>query len=162
MGKEPFPSSIANPHGDALRVALKSAMEGDKLSEEEVALLEEHVRQSPKDMLSRSRLLSYYFLRHFDSEDAARKRTDHILWIIRNAPTSPVAFTSLIRLDIDPEAYQKARAIWHKHLTRGPVSRELLLNAASFLTPFDKDEAQALQERARELGATHRERSDDG
>ena len=58
------------------------ALEGGKLSSEQVQELEQLVRQNPAALVSRTKLLGYYFT-ECKSEQARGARRDHIGWIIQ-------------------------------------------------------------------------------
>ncbi len=131
-----------------LELPRRWGMEGPDLPTEVAEGLEERLEQDPENVEIRAKLLGYYFLRQFHNPAYKERRARHILWIVEFMPESGLAFLPYIRLDTDQDAYEKARLLWLEHVSRGEASRELLENAALFLSSRDPELALQLWERA--------------
>lgn len=125
------------------------AHSGAHLSEDEAKMLEDRLAKSPNDTISRTRLLGYYFLAQFESEDERDRRAAHVLWFLMHEPESPILFTPYVVLDTDPDAYEAGKTLWLEVVSDRRESRELLENAAWFLSRRDPNLAEDLWERAR-------------
>ena len=128
--------------------AIGLATDGHKLSDDSAAELERRLEQAPKDLETRIRLLGFYFLRQFESDGYRRRRSDHVLWLIKNEPGSPLLSTPFAKLETDEDAYAQGRALWAAVASRPDASREVLQNAALFLEHKDPDSAKSLWARA--------------
>lgn len=132
----------------SLSKAREIASEGSKLSRQEVDELENQLRLNPHNVETRNKLLGYYLIRQFESEDYRDRRSKHVLWIIEHEPEAAIAFLPYLRLETDREEYAKGRSLWLEHVKSGRGSRELMENAALFLSKFDRELAIELWDQA--------------
>jgi tetratricopeptide (TPR) repeat protein len=139
--------SVAAP-GDGYRLAL----EGNRLTAEQVAVQEASVQKNPNDLAARTRLLGYYFTRQ-DSPANQAARAKHILWIIQNNPEAEIAGIPYGQLDQfrDPIAYGKAKALWMKQVQAHPNDVAILSHAAGALEIFEPAEAEKLFKRCEQV-----------
>ena len=132
--------------GDAVR----KAMSGRDLSEDEVRKLESQVAASPGDVDARTRLLGHYFREASQSSEARSARQGHILWLIRNRPDATVLSTPFGSLDpiLDGSAYEEGRTAWLEQVERDPKNAARLGSAAKYLLIHDRETAESLYRRA--------------
>lgn len=129
------------------------AIEGRELSAENAAQLEETVRVNPNDLPARAKLLGYYFLKTYESENARKARQKHILWIIENKPSSEIAGRPEAILDplLDEGVYSEAKRLWLKQVQAHEINTVVLGNAANFFFIYNEDLAEGLLKKAQEL-----------
>jgi tetratricopeptide (TPR) repeat protein len=122
-------------------------------SEEQARALEEALKAKPDDLVARSVLLEYYFLRGWRSEPVRERRQAHALWVIANHPEAAIAGRPQVQLlhPRDAEAYQRAKALWTDHVKSRPRDTRILGNAASFLLIRDRDLAEQILTQAQAL-----------
>lgn len=132
---------------------------GRYLSEKEVIQLEQKLLKNPNDLSQRIKLLGYYELRSFESEKDRKSRHTHILWIIENNPDDQIAGLPPCHLDpfIDGKVYDKARELWHKQTEIYKTNSSVLGNAANFSVLYDKDFAETLFKKVKNLEPTNPE-----
>jgi hypothetical protein len=128
-------------------------IQGDNLSEKEVAELEAQLTVEPFELDIRIKLLGFYWLRAIRIPDYRVARQRHILWIIENAPKSTVARHPAFRLEPkdDGEAYVQAKSLWQHHIETHPGDLLIIGNAAAFFLLSDKEDARVLLEKAKKL-----------
>src|SRR5262245_59385143 len=88
--------------------------------------LEKRVAERPDDLALRGQVLQAYFLDH--SAEGRKARERHALWVVQNAPDSQLAGTPYAGFlqALEPEAYERAKALWLAHVgTRDPSPRVL-------------------------------------
>lgn len=126
------------------------AMEGSRLTPQQVRALEGNVKAEPTDTESRVRLLGYYFTLQYTDPAAAATRAGHILWLIRNRPTTDILGTpyAQINADTQPGPFADAKAAWDKQVAAHPTDTTILGNAAAFLELPDPEAAGSLLNRA--------------
>lgn len=83
-----------------------------KLTAEEATVLEERLDREPDDLVSRSKLVAYYFRKGWaPGQSAQAKRMNHVLWLVRNAPEAGILGIpegQLMSRD-SPQAYAEGR-----------------------------------------------------
>ncbi len=121
--------------------ATRQAMQGGKITAEQAGKLEDRVKQNPKDIASRTKLLGFYFMKQFQDPSAEKTRQTHILWLIHNVPQSEVLSTPFGHLNLitEREAYLNGKRMWEEHLASTPDDLRLLENSASYFTLHDRD-----------------------
>jgi len=129
------------------------AMQGWKLSSEEVKKLEEKLQANPEDLISRTKVLGWYSQKRFSSESACKARHKHIIWFIQNHPDAQIAGTPEIHLDpvLDKEVYYKAKNLWLEQTEVQKTNAVVLGNAAKFLLIHDSKIAEELLKKAQAL-----------
>jgi hypothetical protein len=129
---------------------MQAAFDGSKWARDEAQRVEASLRQNSDDATARAKLLGFYSLR--TAEDAAR-RLPHVLWMIQNHPTDPIAGSTYCRIDpdIDPGGFAQVRSIWQKNETKWPDDPLVLRNAAIFIAGVDDDEAERILSHGAEL-----------
>jgi hypothetical protein len=70
--------------------AQRWAMQGNQMSAEDRASLEEQVAKDPENVAARTKLLGYYFSKGRSDAPAKSAQQGHVLWLIENAPESGV------------------------------------------------------------------------
>jgi hypothetical protein len=138
---------------------------GSEMLAGEAHRFEELSGAMPQDLALRVLLLGHYFLRQYHFENDHRHRQQHILWIIKNAPATPVAGDphAFLNPKQDGEGYELAKQFWLEQARVAGDDSAILRNAAAFFTVFDKElceqilkDGQALEPRnphwSRELG----------
>ena len=127
-------------------------------------MLEEKLAANPKDVISRTRLLGYYWKRLSDDDGSAlAARRGHVLWLVRNLPEAEVLGYPEATIDstADPEGYSEGRKAWMNQLDANPENVTILGHAAHFLWSEDGETATELLERARSLDPSNAEWSED-
>ncbi|MCW5198386.1 hypothetical protein VU07_01155 [Desulfobulbus sp. F4] len=132
----------------AFNVLLREARD---MSEEEVNNIELKLKDYPNDLLLRSQLISYFFLKK--SDYAKQKHKKHVLWVIENNPASEIAGRSEISLfsEDNKESYDEAKKLWLQAISINPKDPKILGNAASFIMREDPDQAEGLLIKAKAL-----------
>ena len=125
----------------------------------EAMALEETLRSNPSDVASRAKLLGFYAsqsIRTIERADLIEARRRHILWLIDNQPTSPLAAAPEAVIDArghvfsDPKGYAEARRHWMALAESADPAPAIVRNAANFLQFNDHYLAEILLLRARE------------
>lgn len=117
---------------------------GMKLSADEAEALEERLDRDPHDLQARSRLVVYYFPKSIADPLARRTHSQHVLWLIRNAPRAGVLASPHAQIQpvFDADGYNAGKSAWLRHIEREPTNATLLGNAANFLSEFEDRELQ--------------------
>ena len=117
----------------------KLTMSGGKLKPSEVTKLEQQLARNPQDIDLRTKLLGYYWRKRSDLNSQQMKR-EHILWLIKNAPTAEVLALPYGQLNkiLDPQAYIKGKKLWLTHLKAYTANLLILENSAAFFLMFDR------------------------
>lgn len=116
----------------------------------QVAELEAKVASNPDDLDVTRQLLTFYTqsgqkLMGWNRMVAARRA--HLLRIIERHPESEMTWWPL-KQSLDPEGWDKARALWLKHLAAPTVSDRMFSNAATFFAISEKPMAEQILLRA--------------
>lgn len=129
------------------------AHSGSRLSEEEVRKLEEKLSRNPGDLKARARVLGYYFLRRFDSEETRKARAKHVLHVIEHHPASALAGGPYAQLDppTHEEEYAEGRRLWLRHAAEQSTNTKVLANAAAYFLIYEPKRAEELITRARAI-----------
>jgi hypothetical protein len=107
------------------------------LTSEEAAELEESLEKDASDLLARAHLLGYY--RHCKTADETEKYWNHALWVIRNAPTSPLGKSVATEMHQQPEPfYDHGKRIWLEQCEQHPTDAVILRNAAEYVRRKDE------------------------
>ncbi len=129
---------------------------GRQLKPVQVSSLERHLADDPKDLEKRTKLIGYYF---YQSEDrlARRKRGEHVLWFIKNAPEAAVLGWWQVGLDyrMNADLFGQAEDAWSWHLENDPDNLEVLWNASKFYMDTNWERSTALLEHAQSLDKTN-------
>lgn len=135
-----------------------------RLSATQSKQLEAALAANPNDRAARSALLNYYFLgSHLDPSEAIPARRRHILWLIENAPSDPLAGSPAATIDAaghrlaDPQGFRLASDAWRARTARSDTDGAALANAAYFFKLSDKAFTIRLLERALILEPTNKE-----
>ena len=120
----------------------------------EVQELERQILATPNDLGLRTRVLQLYALDRSPEGRAARAR--HALWVIENAPASDLAGSPETAFDhiLDPDGFNRAKAIWQSNLKAHGSDARVVGNAAKFFLHGDRPYAEELYKRAVELEPT--------
>ncbi len=104
-------------------------MTGSTLKAKEAESLEKRIERNPHDVVSRTRLLGYYFGRQFQDQSDRARRQKHIVWLVINAPKSDVLGMPEGQLDadLDAEAYSQAKKAWIDHIRKKPKIKSIIL-----------------------------------
>ena len=133
--------------------AQRIAKSGRELSAEEAESLEKRIEQNPRDVVSRTKLLDYYFLKTFQNQSASDAQRKHVLWLILNSPESEVLSIPEGQLDaiLDAEAYTQGKKAWIDQIKRKPENLKVLENSANFFLHHDRELAVKSLQKARSL-----------
>jgi tetratricopeptide (TPR) repeat protein len=125
---------------------------GDKLQADGAERCENFLRAHPEEFALRLVLLNYYFLRSSHFAEARSARQAHSLWVIEHRPASQIAGMPYCMLDPkEREVYQKARALWLRHIEAPNTTVEVLGNAANFFTLSEPHLTEQCYLRAKQL-----------
>ncbi len=131
--------------------AIRYQVAGMRMSAEEAEALEARLAEDPDDLAAHAQLASYYMAQR---SDAGREgRASHALWIIRHHPATEVAGIPACQLNdvLDGEAFDQARDLWLEQVEAHGDEPQVLGNAAGFLLHADREMAEELLTRAKEL-----------
>jgi len=132
---------------------LKFVRQGRELTEANAKQLETALKTLPFDFPTRARLLGFYFhngLSTVGPTATIEARRRHILWLIENHPESEVAGLpeAMIapegRQLADEEGYRQAKDLWLEQAENQKDNPAVRRNAATFLQPDDKADAEDL------------------
>ena len=147
--------AVVTGHADtnSFEQSLRLAASGDKLSDAQVAEMEQCLTTNPGDMDARTKLLGYYLRRQFFDEAVRQKHVKSVLWIIANHPESDIAGSPFVALlsPLSVEDYQQARQLWAVQVVKSTNNPAVLANAASFVLIKDKDLAEKYLAQAEQL-----------
>jgi hypothetical protein len=126
-----------------------------QLSAAQVQQYEAALKSNPGDRAARGSLLDHYFLTSsLDAKVAIAARRRHILWLIENTPSDPLAGTSAATIDAaghrlaDPQGFKLASDAWRAQTAKPDINAAALANAAYFFKLSDKAFTMRLLERA--------------
>lgn len=113
----------------------------EELTTDDVAELEAQLADRPDNVVTRTRLLQYYsFYSRSSEEDAKRARTEHVVWLIENAPYASVlggSGFSDIDLSFRLESYVAGKEAWQRHLEREPGNPTFVVRYARYVRNGD-------------------------
>lgn len=126
---------------------------GRSLSIEVVAAFENGLHGSPHELAFRILLAAHYFLGQRESPRAREARLQHVLWIIRSAPTSHTAGTptAYVLERHDADCYAQAKGLWLEQVERYTTDATVIGNAANFFVLNDKILSEELFKSAKAL-----------
>lgn len=116
-----------------------------ELSEEEGAVLEARLLGDPDDVLTRVRLVGFYFLRA--SAESHHRRAEHVTWLATHRPDIGLGGFGYIEEARTPEGHETARQAWIASAERTDDMR-VLANAGTFLGFNRPEEAEPIYRRA--------------
>lgn len=128
-------------------------MAGHALSPQEAIELEVKIKLNPSDVDTRKILLGYYFGTQYQNEGDRKKRSEHILWLVENAPES-AAFQSpetSINPQLDAQAHKAVKDKWQVVLRDAGERTGVIKSAVGWFSNSDFEQAAELAERGREL-----------
>jgi beta-lactamase regulating signal transducer with metallopeptidase domain/ankyrin repeat protein/tetratricopeptide (TPR) repeat protein len=128
-------------------------LEGAKLTKDQILILQIKVASNPGDLPDRVRILGYYFIKRTSEAEAQKAAQPHILWIINNAPESPVAADPItgVNYRLDLPHYEEARDAWTEVLATHPSDLKVITNAASFFLLNDPERAEKLLQKGEKM-----------
>ena len=145
------------------------AYAGSDITQNEAALLESQLVESPEDLSARAQLVGYYDGQRFFDDAARAKHVAHVLWFIKNAPEANVLAAPEVHIleTFAEDGYAKGKDAWSSHLENDPDNLTILKHAANFLRQEDRqlaiqilNHAQSLDQEepywAEQLGHLHR------
>lgn len=130
---------------------------GRRMGKDEVVPLEKRLEAEPGDLVTRAKLLGYYFYQGVGNEGRAetiKARRRHIIWLIEEHPESALAGMSESSIDpsghgiADKVGYETASSMWRAWVGRDGVARQVIDNAFNFLRLNDKPEAEKIAKKA--------------
>jgi tetratricopeptide (TPR) repeat protein len=127
---------------------MNAVLAGQQLTAQEAGALE--VAASPGDVMSRLRLLGYYF----GQRPRNRGHVAHALWFIETAPELDVIGTPFVQIDRSDPQYHAACEAWNRVLGRESLPPRVFLHAARFFTLADPDLCTQLLERGERAAPT--------
>lgn len=120
---------------------------GGQLSDTDVDALESTVRSDPADVLSRLKLLGYYFAHHRREVAWGERRASHVLWFIEHSPELDVVGSPYCSMEPQDRNFTRLAAAWRHVLAAASVPPLVILHAARFFTTSDPDQCRLLLER---------------
>ena len=135
-------------------------MQGWDLTPAEASVLEANLEREPHDLASRTKLLGYYWQeKNWDDRFAQEKRTNHVLWLIRNAPEAAVLGIpeGTVEAWRNAAGYQRARQAWLEQIERNPSNTTVLDHAAEAFMHEETPMAIDLVRRAQSLDGSNPE-----
>lgn len=131
----------------------REAFAGRNVTQDEAALLESQLVESPEDLSTRARLVGYYHGRQFLNDAARTKHVAHVLWLISNAPEANLLASPevLILKALAAEGYEKGKDAWSSHLENHPDDLRILQHAAHFIRLDDRKLAIQILHHAQSL-----------
>ena len=144
LPKSPNSSTSNDARNPSLPASLQ--MEGEKLTIDQIAALEQKVASDPSDLQDRVRILGYYFLKRISQSSAQNAAQPHLLWIIHNLPASTIAGDPIAGVDYrtDLPHYEEASAAWKEALAKYPNDPKVIGNAAAFYLLNEPERAEKL------------------
>jgi hypothetical protein len=135
----------------------KAMEEGANLSAQQVADLENKLRQNPKDYLSRVRLLGYY-TNPQNKKTNAPEFPKIVLGFIEHHPRSEMAAGAALALTVFQQkgAYEEGATMWLQQVSANQRDPKVLGNAGAYFTgnlldPKYRDQGEAMLQQARTL-----------
>ena len=118
--------------------------QGESFSAEDVQQLEAQLKEQPDDVLTRTKLLGYYFGKQYTNPDMKEPRNAHVLWLIEHAPDAGVLGLPNGQLieRMNAAAYQQGRAAWLVQLEKHGGDIAILQHSAAFFLQTDKELAE--------------------
>jgi tetratricopeptide (TPR) repeat protein len=115
-----------------------TALSGTDLTQAEAIDLERLLTTSPLDEVPRLKLIGYYFAQAPKTPEA-EKRYEHLRWFVAHNPSHPILglpFAMLSETENELQ-FERLKSDWESRLVNGPITVNLLLNAASFFSCSD-------------------------
>lgn len=140
----------------------RDTMAGRKLDAKQAGDLEAAVTGHPDDLSARTKLLGYYFMKSFTSDEAKEGLRKQVLWIIRNRPEAAIAGLPEcgIIAGIDPDGYVEAKKIWLEQTQAHAQNAIILGHAAQFVLLDDPKLAEELLKQAQKVEPANAQWSD--
>ena len=119
-------------------------MEGRKMKAKDVQLLEKKISEDSNDILSRTKLLGYYFRKQYQNQSAREAKQKHVLWLIMNAPASEVLGVPEGSIDaiLNAEAYAEGKKVWIDQINKKPTNLKVLEHSSKFFQIHDRELAK--------------------
>lgn len=107
------------------------------LTAEDAERLEAALETDPGDDQTRSKLVVYYFQQATRDPTVWQTHNQHVLWLIRNAPTAVVLGTPHAQIHPfqDSAGYEAGKSAWLGYIEREPGNVTLVGHAANFFSP---------------------------
>jgi tetratricopeptide (TPR) repeat protein len=145
------------------------ARQGYALSQAEAEGLESLLKNSPDDLVARTKILGFYFrggaMRLYGRDATIEARRRHILWLIEHHPEFEVVALSEATIDraghalADKAGYEQASKLWIEQARGHENSAAVLRHAARFFLLSDKERALSLLKQAQHAAPANRELS---
>lgn len=134
-----------------LRAPEQIAVRGAMLSPEEAERLEARLRKRPGDLRSRYKVLGYSTQRRFMDPGLARRRAEHVLWMIEHHPELEFSGSPFCHVLQQEPGSDRVRAAWENAVAAPGVSAAVLQNAARAYAVDDQAWSRSLLERGERL-----------
>lgn len=130
-------------------------MAGLCLEKSEARELENKLKKKSGDLISRLKLLGYYFDLESHSAVVLKSRARHIFWMIENRPYDPITSSSWLSIEpvrkADQSLRNEARRLWLKVLEDQSNNTAILANAALFFLGYDNRLAEDILRKAKAI-----------
>jgi TonB family protein len=119
---------------------LQNLVAGGQLTAAQVEEIEARLRRDPEDLEARGKVISYYF-----QKGIRQPRLDHIFWLIEHHPEAEITLPYSMgispgKTSLNDEADHKhAQTLWREQTRRRAEDRQVLANAADFLSSNGSD-----------------------
>ncbi|MEM7164590.1 MAG: RNA polymerase subunit sigma-24 [Planctomycetota bacterium] len=128
--------------------AVLDANSAGRLSSDAIKALEAEVAKNPADIGARTKILGYYFANR-GSKSTRRESREHVLWLIRNAPGTPILGTPYGEIDyyLYPKLFAAGKKAWRAQMDKHPSNLRVLASFANYMQHADIEQAlEALAE----------------
>lgn len=117
-------------------------MAGMKLTAEEAGALEARLDADAHDLNARSQLVVYYHRKSIFDSVIQGIHSQHVLWLIANAPHADILADPFGTIDPfkNAEGYLEGKRAWMTHLEKEPTNVTFHANAANFFSNFQDRE----------------------
>jgi hypothetical protein len=136
--------------------SVAAADQGEQLSKEQAAVLEQTLQATPDDLSAQEQLVGYYFIAtafvpsssqtNADPNSPPVARDRHLVWLIQHAPALQLLGTSplgVVQPKPDAAGYAAAKAAWSLQLA-GQAPAQVKGNAGIFFAQTDDPQAEDL------------------
>ena len=128
---------------------LRLASQSSNITAIEAEQLEGYLLENPEDLTTRAQLLGFYLLH--SSEGSSTAKAEHVLWIVRNRPDSPLAGSPYCQLRPWSADFYRVKAAWLEAVESHSDQSQVLGNASRFFLLHDRDLVVALLKTAQTL-----------
>lgn len=116
-----------------------AAEQGLLLPSISAAAFEEALVYNDCDLITRARLLGFYFNRKGLKTDQRKSYVNQIVWFIKNVPASKFCGSECLSPHTSVEAYEQLKKLWSEQMNAHPDVMQIKINAALFSLRREQD-----------------------